>query len=193
MKKILLVSLLGMFATACSDDTETIVNEPVTQNNVLLLKVDYTTQAFEGGKELEFENADGFTISKTFNQPSDFGDITLKYEQTGDTLFYGSIHWNGAGQIYYPENISPANGFTALPQALPLPAESNFEVIYPLDTDEPQDEVPYTALWNAVASLQKVKEYREANPTAKIYLYLYTPSVGFGNPEEWKWIIFIKN
>jgi len=45
----------------------------------------------------------------------------------------------------------------------------------------------------SVQSLVKVREYLSKNPKTPVKLFLYTPSVGAGNPEDWDWIIFLKN
>ena len=51
----------------------------------------------------------------------------------------------------------------------------------------------YNEVWTSVQSLVKVRQYLYSNPNASVKLFLYTPSVGIGNPAEWDWIIFMKN
>jgi hypothetical protein len=164
-------------------------------NKVIVLKVDLLTNAFEGGKELEFEDAETFSISADVNPADDFGDITLNYEETALPLFAGGIVWMGTGEITYPAFELPGTFETQA--ALPVPAASDFEYAYEFTGDYFYEEyyttVNYAALWQSIGNLQLVQEYRALNPDAKIKLYLYTPGIGIGDPAEWKWIIFIKN
>ena len=51
----------------------------------------------------------------------------------------------------------------------------------------------HQSIWAAIDNLETVKNYRESNPEVKISLFLYTPSVGIGNPEEWDWFVILKN
>lgn len=166
------------------------------ENKVLLLKVDAVTGVFEGGKELTFEAASTFTITTDYVAPGDFGSVKLIYDELDAAIFDGTIHWMGLGEMNYPENIDGPNSFDILEQPLPMPASTDFyEVEYGdgegggLQGMEPDHQV----LWDAIKNLEVVKEYRNSNPGAKISLFLYTPSVGIGNPEEWDWFIILKN
>jgi len=167
---------------------------PNTNNNVLMLKVDYTTNTFEGGYEFTFpQETETFNISYIYNPPGDFGDITLFYQELDEKLFAGGIVWMGCGRITYPE----------LEQWLPAEAFEITELknlIYPKNGFESITEFPldgfgydYSQAWVAVQSLVKVREYLNNNPEQKVKIYFYRPSVGIGNPPDWKWIIFLKN
>jgi hypothetical protein len=197
MKNKLLLMGLCLSVMACSDDNSDPVDEnPQSGNKVVLLKVDATNFAFEGGKELSFEEASSFTISHEYNLPGDFGSIKLKYEELDAPIFDGDIHWMGLGGMNYPEAIDPVSSFASIATAVPMPDESSRELVL-YDEFVPVDEWPYAAnyeqLWDAVDNLQIVKEYREANPGAKVHFFLYTPSVGVGDPAEWDWFIILKN
>lgn len=197
MKNKLLLMGLCLSVMACSDDNSDPVDEnPQSGNKVVLLKVDATNFAFEGGKELTFEEASSFTISHEYNLPGDFGSIKLKYEELDAPIFDGDIHWMGLGGMNYPEAIDPVSSFESIATAVPMPDESLRELVL-YDEFVPVDEWPYAAnyeqLWDAVDNLQIVKEYREANPGAKVHFFLYTPSVGVGDPAEWDWFIILKN
>jgi hypothetical protein len=164
--------------------------EPTTNGNVLMLKVDYLTNAFEGGYEFSFENVpQSFNIRKDYKEPGDFGYIKLFYQETGDRLFHGTVIWLGEGQIYYPENLLPASDFEALITGDYVGAGSGFENIFPEYMPENSD---YVEIWQNVQSLVKVREYLQANPEQKVKIFLYTPCVGVGNPEHWDWILFLK-
>ncbi|MES2488026.1 MAG: hypothetical protein V4581_19015 [Bacteroidota bacterium] len=193
MKKILLLVALALFTVACSDDTDTVTTEPQV-NKVLLLKVDLTTNAFEGGKELEFADADSFTIDADYDSPFDFGSIKLIYSETNTTLFDAGIVWMGTGAITYPESLDLPDTFAPVGVNVPMP---EFEMVFGYTGDPDYqyyyDDVNYTAIWNAVNNLDIVKQYRTSNPEAKAQLFLYTPGIGIGDPAYWKWIIFLKN
>lgn len=191
------VLLMGLCLTllACSDETTDPVDQ-VKENKVLLLKVDLATFAFEGGKELSFDAAESFTLSHEYNAPGDFGDIKLKYQELNAPLFEGTIHWMGLGQITYPQ-IDPPASFSTSEILVQMPGENLREVVNYLPAAMPLDEWPYApnynALWGAVSSLHIVRDYRVANPNSKVSFFLYTPSVGGGDPLQWDWFIILKN
>ncbi|MDR3261018.1 MAG: hypothetical protein LBT78_04200 [Tannerella sp.] len=159
------------------------------KSNVLLLKVDYTTNTFEGGKELVFTApSESFTITSQYIEPSDFGSIKLFYSETGETLFYGTIIWIGSGEILYPENWLLAEDFDRTLTEDFVSPRNGFEDIF-----NPHDETfDYHAIWAHVQHVVKAREYLQSNPNQTVKLFLYTPSVGVGNPKEWKWILFLK-
>jgi len=194
MKKNILYLALAIFVS-CSDDAHTdIVPVEPEANKVLLLKVDLTTNDFEGGKELEFVDADSFTIHADYDSPFDFGSIKLIYSETNTTLFDAGIVWSGLGTITYPESLDMPDAFTPVGVNVPMPEfEMVFEYTGDIDYQYYYDNVDYSAVWGAIDNLDIVKQYRAANPGAKVQLFLYTPSVGVGNPAEWDWIIFLKN
>lgn len=213
MKTKVTLLLLSLFALGCSND-ETLDtqapqgqtqnsqrpaqnniknNVPTAQNKVLLLKVDYLTQAFEGGKLLSFPTTNGFSIASEYQSPGDFGGIVLRYAQNSQMIFSGTIHWAGLGQMDYPQNLDPAASFSSAPNPLPLPESSAFATVdydpyafYP-------DPLPLMQIWNAIDNLQLVSAFRASNPNAAINVFLYTPSVGIGNPEDWDYFVILKN
>ena len=191
MKKPLFVLLvfISLFSS-CSEEnapTEETQNEP---NKVLLLKVDYLTNTFQGGKETTYaENSNSFTISHQIVAPVDFGNIKLKYDEINQIIFDGNIVWMGLGQILYPQNMLVANQFDAVLTADVVFPTTNFNPILP----EPNLSNNYNQVWMAVQNLVKVRQYLISNPTGVVHLYLYTPSVGVGDPADWKWIILMKN
>jgi hypothetical protein len=194
-KTIILAGLCALFASCADDDANPGTLPPVSGNKVLALKVDLLTNAFEGGKELEFNEAGDFSVAIDYNAPGDFGDITLFYEEVQQPIFVGTIHWMGLGEITYPQFNTP-DSFEVLGSAAAQPAEDDFyHIPYPTAASQPYYPYPpdLNAIWDAVDNLELVQAYRQANPSAKVKIFLYTPSVGDGNPEEWDWIIFIKN
>jgi hypothetical protein len=191
MKKLLFILFIFVsLFSSCSEEnapTDETQNEP---NKVLLLKVDYLTNTFQGGKETTYtENSNSFTISHQSVPATDFGNIKLKYDEINQILFDGDIIWMGLGQIHHPQNMLAANQFQiVLTDDIIFPATS-FNHILPqsnLSND-------YNQVWMAVQNLVKVRQYLISNPNGVVHLYLYTPSVGVGNPADWKWIVLMKN
>lgn len=188
--KYLSLLAFAVLSTACSTNDEGNNLIPTQENKVLLLKVDYTTNTFEGGKELTFdENTDSFTLETEYVEPGDFGSIQLHYQELNTKLFDGTIVWDGTGSISFPESFDAASSFEAvLTNDYVFPTEGFNNVFNPNN-----ETYNYQTIWSSVQSLVKTREYLLSNPDAKANIFLYTPSVGFGNPEEWDWIIILKN
>jgi hypothetical protein len=188
--KILTFTAIVLTLISCSQDNDE-TNTPTTNpNNVLVLKVDYNTNQFEGGKELSFTNtASNMTVTNQYVSPADFGSIKLKYQEINETIFDGTIVWAGLGQMNYPQNLLNANQFDRVMTTDYVIPSAGFENVFN------PDNLPYNynTIWTSVQSLVKVRQYLISNPNATVKIFLYTPSVGIGNPEEWDWFIFMKN
>lgn len=154
----------------------------------LVLKLDYKTLTFEGGKELKLkgplESSANLNIESFYNPPSDYGDIAFKFMPLEQTLFSGTIIWMGGGYINYP-NFEPANNFSRLAAALPLPNRTikNLHTGYIADRD-------FSKVWASINKIEKVKDY--LNETKDIGLYVYTPTVGKTDTSVAKWIIIMQ-
>jgi len=197
MKNKFLLMGLCLSVMACSDETNApIDNDPQLGNKVLLLKVDLLTSEFEGGKELTFDEASAFNIVPEYEAPGDFGSIKLKYEEVDAPIFEGTIHWMGLGAMTYPA-IDPPSSFSSSEIIVGIPDENLREIVnyttFPMPFDEWPYQPDYEALWDAVDNLHIVKDYRAANPDSKVSFFLYTPSVGVGDPADWDWFIILKN
>lgn len=187
--KILIITAIFLTLISCSKDNDETITS-TNSNNVLVLKIDYETNQFEGGKELSFtDTSSNMTITNQFVPPGDFGSIKLKYEELNETLFDGTIVWAGLGQMNYPQNLFNANQFERVMTTDYVTPISGFENVFnPSNTT-----YNYNSIWTSVQSLVKVREYLNSNPNATVKIFLYTPSVGIGNPAEWDWFIFMKN
>lgn len=185
--KILLISLIGILFISCSSDKLDIDDESTSK--VLMLTVDYSTRAFEGGTEFGFlKQSDNFTIINEYEEPSDFGSIKLIYKEFNETLLEGTIHWMGVGERMFPKSLKPAKDFDVVLTDDYVFPESGFENVF-----NPNNvEYDYQRVWSAVQSLVKVRQYLNKNPVQKVKLFLYTPSVGPGDPIDWVWIIYLK-
>ncbi len=179
---ILLIIILSF--SSCKNIDESGVSK------VLVLKVDYLTNKFEGGTELTFtKSSPNFNIQPIYISPGDFGNISMIYQDINELLFDGSIVWMGKGYIKYPRNFIHANRFEIVLTSDYVIPKNGFENVFnPNNTN-----YDYSPIWSSVQSLVKVREYLRSNPNSTAKLFLYTPSVGAGNPEDWDWIIFLKN
>lgn len=152
---------------------------------VMTLTVDYTTNRFLGGYMVPLPvSSRPFRMVCRYEAPGDFGSVTW-YDRSGGTeLFSGTIVWAGKGKRTFPETIIPPTDFTRLATAAEMPD------IIPLfhDANNRDEDVDYAPVWQAVADLQWVSWVQASTP---VYLYLYCPSVGVGNPPDWYWVAFL--
>lgn len=188
--KLLLLFFAAIFSCKSNDDSQNLLEE---KNRVVLLKIDFTTSTFEGGKELEYDQNSEFTIDYSYNSPGDFGDVQLYYQELDSLIFDGTIVWSGLGIRAYPEVILPASSFPVSANTLEMPS---IELFVPVMYDEfayyPEN-IEHESIWNAIRDLKLVEDYRSSNPHGRINLFLYTPSVGIGNPLDWDWYVILKN
>jgi len=163
-------------------------NGPNSDNEVLVLIVDYTTNSFEGGKILNFSQnqAETLTITNDYFPPGDCGFIKLYYSEIDELLFFGGIIWMGCGSILFPETWMAPEDFTRLVSADWVYPKNGFLNIFPVSNNEMTNDV-----WSRAQSILEVREFLSSNPEQKVQYFLYTPSVGMGNPADWKWILFL--
>jgi len=159
-------------------------------DKVLLIKMGYQTNEFEGGVEFVFsKRSEDFTIDVEYSPANDFGYVKMIYKELSEPLFEGTIHWMGKGTMIYPEELLPPDSFIRLITCDYVYPINGFENIFnpqcmKLDYDRP---------WGIVQTIAKVKtEYMVINRTQKVKVFLYTPSIGDGNTEDWSWIFFLK-
>lgn len=186
MKTNNLIPFLVILLFGCDSENYSKVE---TKNQVLLLKIDYLTNTFESGIEFQFsQQTDDFTIESDYMPPGDFGYIKLKYKELNEPLFEGTIHWMGLGEMNYPNNLLPSEKFNFVTTEDYVYPSNGFEDIF-----NPQEiDLDYDAPWSTAQKIAKTREYLQSNRSQKVKLFLYTPSVGAGNPEDWDWIIFMK-
>lgn len=181
-----------LFLASCNGDDASPENnpEPVTGNKLLMLRVDYTTNTFEGGKELTFGQAStGFTVTSEYEEPADFGWVKLYYDEIDTQIFYGEIHWMGLGQLHYPDAFDAADSFGRVDTDDYVTPQNGFENVF----NPSGQALDYQQPWSKIQSLTKVRQYLQTNPDATVKVFLYTPSVGIGNPADWDWFFLIKN
>ncbi len=193
MKTKLLLLSLFLILISCSRNNESPIEEDeVTPkaNKVLMLKVDLNTKTFEGGKEFTFDTqSETFTITNDYKSPNDFGYLKLTYKEINQPLFDGGIVWMGLGEMNYPTNLLSASQFEKVIEQNVISPKNGFENIFnPSNTD-----LNISAAWLSIQNLKIVREYLKSNPDQKVKFFLYTPSVGVGDPAEWDYIFYLKN
>ena len=184
--KILFLSLITIGLFGCNAENEVLIEEGLSE--VLLLKVNYATHKFEGGKVFTFsKKSNSFTIAYEYEEPADFGGVKLFYKELNEPLFEGTIHWMGLGEMTFPKELDPPDSFDCV-ITNDVPYVEGFEVVF-----NPDNRVmDYEQAWPALHCLVKMREFLSANPKQIVKLFLYTPSVGVGNPDDWSWIFFLK-
>lgn len=187
---ILTFIVISLALLSCIKDNGETITPTTYPNKVLVLKVDYNTNQFEGGKELSFvDTTSNMTVTYQYVSPSDFGSIKMIYQELNEILFDGTIVWSGLGQMNYPKNLLNANQFdTVMTEDFVTPMAGFENVFNPRSAT-----YNYNLIWASVQKLVMVRQYLNSNPNATVKIFLYTPSVGLGNPAQWDWIIFVKN
>lgn len=188
-RKTILILLPFLFLFSCLKENL----DPVNLKKVVMFQVDYKTYKFEGGKEFAYFENDTSTVNLPLNADytpaSPEGRLTVRY--TSDTIFDGTIVWQGSGVKKYPVNIDNQIHYLRLDNKLSKPDDSRFQLAF---YDLGLEPVKYDSIWNAISKLQMVNRYQMANATAKIGLFLYRPTDGVStNPGNWKWYVVMKN
>lgn len=196
---VLMPNLNGVFmqiinsrAGQPSDDfTEIDLQETDLQKHILISKVDYLTFRYKGFYALNVTNklnsGNEIPFVSQYQAPGDFGYIKLFYRNTDNLLMDGSIIWSGCGELNFPNNFRAG---LPMDNGLPYPGESRISFInngghYETVTDE--RDLQY--IWQSV-SRQKEFQHYYGNSSKKVAVYLYTPSVGVGNPADAYYLVF---
>ena len=191
MKKILFALALSVTIFGCKKAPQPTPYYTGNNNFMEVLRVSYVGHTFTGGKELVFSTAnptgDSIPVTTVYNTPSDFGDITMTHTPSGDSMFAGTIVWMGTGVMSYP-HLAAASTYPAHSGTIACPDSSAFQIVGPFSKAD-LEPIDYTAIWSAVNRLDVTAYMMQKH--CKIGLYPYKPSVGFGNPNEWSWMIFL--
>lgn len=190
MKKLITILSIILISISCSKEDEIIkpLEKVTTDNKVLVLKVNFNNNTFEGGKEFTFaNNTSTFTANPIItSNEADGGNIAVYYQELNEKLFQGTQSWTG--QITFPAVWQPSYEFeSALTADYYLPP--TFQNIY-----NPSNETfNYESAWIAIQGKIKVRSYINSNPNqiAKIFLFTEYDS-GIVGPRK-KWIIMLKN
>lgn len=157
---------------------------------LLILKLSYDSVVFEEGYEMTLSNKNPVTgktpFSVIYNKPADFGDISFIYDPTGQTVFKGTIIWNGKGTIEIPGKFLKQESFRVEKDPSELPPF--FDSIPYTESYASLGDKTVAEIWSQIGKLSKVKAY--VTGYAKMAVYLYKPSVGIFDPSAAKWIVF---
>jgi hypothetical protein len=189
--KHFLLSTALLFMLNCCDtgnDNPEIIIEPPEVSMVFAYMIDYTTNEFLGGYKLVLPlSIDSLRPVCEYDPPGDFGSVAWYDRNTDAKLFAGTIVWMGKGDVTFPEKTDPPASFVKLGFPSKTP---RFISLYHDEYDEMINlEVDYPSIWNAIKYFQDTSWVSDHTPA---YVYLYRPSVGAGNPEDWYWIVFLK-
>lgn len=175
-----------------SDDfTESDLQQSDLQKHILISKVDYLTFRYKGFYALNVTNklnsGNEIPFVSQYQAPGDFGYIKLFYRNTDNLLMDGSIVWNGCGELNFPDSFRAG---LPMDNGLPYPGQSRISFIndgghYETVTDE--RDLQY--IWQSV-SRQKEFQHYYGNSSKKVAVYLYTPSVGIGDPADAYYLVF---
>ena len=177
-----------------SDDfTQSDLQDTDLHKNILISKVDYLTFRYKGFYALNVQNpvqtGTEIPFLAEYQAPCDFGWIKLYYQNTDNLLMSGDITWMGCGQLEFP------TGFRAgrqLNNRLPYPGQNKISFINDAGTYQTvTDDADLQRIWQTVSKQQEFRRYY-ANSHKKVAVYLYTPSVGIGNPADWYYLVFIE-
>ena len=178
-----------LVAMACAEDKMVENKEAIVKDStlILLLRVDYVTNLFEGGHEQkileEITNSDSILIKVDYHSQGDVDNITLNYQTSDNLLFNGSIIWHGKGEIKYPKMFNASTEYALNETSIDTPDDSRFQTIF----YELPEAIDYSSIWNSISNLKIVAEYQKSKK--KVGLFLYRPSVGIGNPKDWDWFV----
>ena len=203
MRQVLFCSILILvsgFWFGCSDDSTGPCNcgdprWPLDDDsmNLAVLVSDFTSYDFEEGALNFYKlcsgcDADGLPFDVIYKPPGDFGDITFRYTETSDTLFYGTIVWLGHGGIGYPEVFFGKEQFERVSALSRKPLSIEYFNILPQYDDDTYKAMADSA-WTSVKTLDLVDEF--AKKSYRVGIYMYAPAVGVFDPSAAKWIIFV--
>jgi hypothetical protein len=194
---LILVFTVLMTLGACEEDTvlpppggtPTWWLEPDSMN-VAILVLDYLSYELEGGRVNHYAPCDGcdrdsLPFEQIYEPPNDYGSVTFRYTETGDTLLYASVIWIGPGRIEYPREFLPASIFTRvndLPDA-PLGIE------YFYNSRKTQPFAEGEAAWFRVRTLDVVRAF--ATSPYRVGVYWHIARDGEFVPELDSWVVFL--
>jgi hypothetical protein len=120
-------------------------------------------------------------INDIFLNVSDYSDFIKILEEKSPWIFVEGTFIGNEKELELYEEHEILNNGIEYSEVKPTLNENEINLLSSSKIDE-----------NDI-NILKVRQYLISNPTGVVHLYLYTPSVGFGNPADWKWIILMKN
>lgn len=186
------MQIINPRASQPADDfTESDLRPTDLQKHILISKVDYLTFRYKGFYALnvtdKLNSGREIPFVADYQSPGDFGYIKLFYRNTNNLLMDGTIIWSGCGELNFPESFRAGQ---RLSNVLPYPGQSRIAFIneeghYTTVSDDTE----LQRIWHTL-SLQKEFRHYFGNTSKKVAVYLYTPSVGVGNPADAYYLVF---
>lgn len=175
-----------------SDDfTESDLGNEDLQKHILISKVDYLTFRYKGFYALnvtdKLNTGNEIPFLAEYQSPGDFGYIKLYYQNINNLLMDGTIVWNGCGALNFPASFR-----AGLPMSKDLryPGQSHISFIDDSGTYvNVTDENELQHIWQSVSRQKEFQHYYQ-HSSKKVAVYLYTPSVGVGNPADAYYLVF---
>ncbi len=164
-------------------------------DDMLVMKVDYMTFNCLGYATVNvadaFVDSDTIPLGVDYEDPIDFGYIKLYYSRAmkENLLFSGSIVWMGCGKMEYPTNFVMEKKNKK--SELPYPGNDHCAYMF-RSYSNPSDDKELSRIWKSVSKTESFQWFY-AHTTKKVAVYLYTPSVGEGDPADWYYLVFVEN
>ena len=197
------ISMIGLYSTSMqivnqrigqpSDDfNESDLRPTDLQKHILISKVDYLTYRYKGFYALnvsdKLNTGNEIPFVSEYQSPGDFGYIKLFYRNTNNLLMDGSIIWNGCGELNFPASFRAGQ---RLSSGMPYPGQGRIAFInnggrYRTVTDE----TDLQRIWQSVSRQKEFQHYYHSKPCKRVAVYLYTPSVGLGDPADAYYLVF---
>lgn len=161
------------------------------QKHILISKVDYLTFRYKGFYALnvsdKLNTGNEIPFVSEYQSPGDFGFIKLFYRNTNNLLMDGTIIWAGCGELNFPSSFRAGhhvNGNMSYPGQSHIAFIDNGD-----DLITVTDESELQRIWQTLSKQEEFQHYY-GNTHKKVAVYLYTPSVGFGDPADWYYLVF---
>lgn len=173
------------------DFTESDLETADLQKHILISKVDYLTFRYKGFYALnvtdKLNTGNEIPFVAEYREPGDFGYIKLFYRNTNNLLMDGTIIWMGCGELSFPASFRAGR---QLNSGMPYPGQTHISFInnegdYITVTDESE----LQRIWQTLSKQEEFQHYY-GNTHKKVAVYLYTPSVGVGNPADAYYLVY---
>lgn len=174
------------------DFTESDLRPTDLQKHILISKVDYLTFRYKGFYALnvtdKLNTGNEIPFVSEYQSPGDYGYIKLFYRNTNNLLMDGSIIWSGCGELNFPESFRAGQ---RLSSGIPYPGQGRIAFIsssghYRTVTDE----TDLQRIWQSISRQKEFLHYYHSKPGKRVAVYLYTPSVGIGDPADAYYLVF---
>lgn len=173
--------------------TENDLQEEDLHKTILISKVDYLTFRPRGFYAMNVQNpvssGNEIPFVAQYQAPGDFGWFKLFYQTTDNLLAHGSIVWMGCGNLEFPESFRAGQ---KLNSGLPYPGQSKIAFINDQGqycTVNAAQEIDLQRIWQTLSKQEEFQHYY-SNTHKKVAVYLYTPSMGLGDPADWYYLVF---